>query len=347
MKNLLKTTLLFIVLVLIFTGVFALYHVPAEALLYAGILCICAAACYLIPELFRMKRYRAMFDAAISNPDGISPAMLPCSGYIEKDYRRLVTALCDMRHEILSDSETRRRHITDYYAMWVHQIKTPISAMRLLMSDDERNSALGAELFKIEQYVDMALSYVRMGSDTTDYLFRSYMLDDIVKQAVRKYAPLFITKKIAVDIRATDIKLVTDEKWLQFVIEQILSNSLKYTKKGKISIYASDGSTLVIEDTGIGIAPEDIPRIGEMGFTGYNGRQGRKSTGLGLYMCKEILNRLSHSLHIESEAGSGTKVFLHFSMPASHNDKDIYENQSIAVSGESSGISEDIPTFQN
>ena len=154
----------------------------------------------------------------------------------------------------------------------------------------------------------MALSYVRLESEQTDYVIKQYSLDSIVKQSVRKYAPLFISKKIRLDIEDTDLIVNTDEKWLGFVIEQILSNSLKYTSSGSISISYETPKTLIISDTGIGIAPEDIPRIGEKGFTGYNGRTFRKSTGLGLYLCKEILTRLSHSMAISSEVGKGTTV---------------------------------------
>ena len=142
-------------------------------------------------------------------------------------------------------------------------------------------------------------------------LLKQYGLDDIVRQAVRKYAPLFIAGKISLDIEDTGFTVNTDEKWLCFVIEQILSNSLKYTKAGKISIFSEAPATLVIRDTGIGIAAEDIPRLPEKGFTGYNGRLGKKSTGIGLYLCNEILSRLHHSMEIRSEVGVGTTVLLH------------------------------------
>ena len=169
-------------------------------------------------------------------------------------------------------------------------------------------------LFKIEQYVEMVLSYIRLDNSENDFVIKEYNLDDIVRQAIRKYAPLFIRKKISLDFQNTNYKVLTDEKWLVFVIEQLLSNAIKYTNKGKISIYPLENKKMVIEDNGIGISPEDIPRIFDKGFTGYNGRADKKATGLGLYLCKNILDKLSHKISIESEIGVGTKVILDLSM---------------------------------
>ena len=121
-------------------------------------------------------------------------------------------------------------------------------------------------------------------------------------------------KKISLDFQPTNYKVLTDEKWLVFVIEQLLSNAIKYTNKGKISIYPLEDKKLVIEDTGIGISKEDIPRIFDKGFTGYNGRTDKKATGLGLYLCKNILDKLSHKISIESEVGVKTKVILDLAM---------------------------------
>ena len=160
----------------------------------------------------------------------------------------------------------------------------------------------------------MVLSYIRLGSNKNDFVLKEYDLDNIVRQAIRKYAPLFIRKKISLDFQPTNYKVLTDEKWLVFVIEQLLSNAIKYTNKGKISIYSLENKKLVIEDTGIGISKEDIPRIFDKGFTGYNGRTDKKATGLGLYLCKNILDKLSHKISIESEVGVKTKVILDLAM---------------------------------
>jgi signal transduction histidine kinase len=231
---------------------------------------------------------------------------------IEADYQELIRLLEESRADVISKKDRALTDMTDYYTMWAHQIKTPIAAMRLMLQSEqkEQNAGITEQLFKIEQYVEMVLGYLRTESMSGDLVIKSCSLDGIVKQAIKKYAKSFIYKKIMLDYSDLEINVVTDEKWLCFVIEQILSNALKYTNKGKISIYrdASLPPALVIEDTGIGIQPEDLPRIGEKGFTGYNGHEDKKSTGIGLYLCKKILKSLSHTMIIESEVGVGTRV---------------------------------------
>ena len=183
------------------------------------------------------------------------------SGIIEEDYRRLLQQCLELQRRQILEQDQQRSEMMEYYTLWVHQIKTPIAAMRLILQESEarEKTELTAELFKIEQYVEMVLSYLRLESPSQDLLIRRQPLLPIVKQAVRKYAPLFIRKKLTLELTVEDSCLVlTDEKWLSFVIEQILSNALKYTASGKIKVYLESPATLVIEDTGIGIAKEDL-----------------------------------------------------------------------------------------
>ena len=157
------------------------------------------------------------------------------------------------------------------------------------------------------------LGYLRLDSESTDYVLRDTDLDGLLRQAVRKFARMFILKKIALDLQETGRTVLTDEKWLSFVVEQVLSNALKYTPAGgRIRIYG-DGETVVIADSGIGIREEDLPRVFEKGFTGYNGREDRKSTGIGLYLCRRVMDRLNHSISIVSRPGQGTLVRLDLS----------------------------------
>lgn len=234
---------------------------------------------------------------------------------LEEEYARLIDKLEQEIFLINNDNEKRKQEMLDFYTMWVHQIKTPIAAMNLICQDEDIKTKkmmveLEGEVFKIEQYVEMVLSYLRMESDTTDYVIRNCPLEDMIKQAVRKYAKSFIKKKIRIELKNLDREIITDEKWFSFALEQLLSNALKYTNKGKISIYVNTQEELIIEDTGIGIDQSDLPRIFEKGFTGYNGRTNRKSTGLGLYLCKSVLKNIGMGIRAESERNRGTKMII-------------------------------------
>ena len=315
-KQSIKVLLLFIVFAFVFCIVFSLYNLETEAIYYSIILCAFIGLIYICINFINyykkhIQLYKLQNEISISLENLPSPKTL-----IEEDYTNLILTLNKEYKTYISKSDIAKSDMIDYYTMWVHQIKTPISAMKLLIqtSESEISSDLSSELFKIEQYVEMVLSYIRLGSNENDFVIKEYDLDNIVRQAIRKYAPLFIRKKINLDFQPTTYKVLTDEKWLVFVIEQLLSNAIKYTNKGKISIYPLEDKKLVIEDTGIGISQEDIPRIFDKGFTGYNGRTDKKATGLGLYLCKNILDKLSHKISIESEVGVKTKVILDLSM---------------------------------
>lgn len=239
----------------------------------------------------------------------------------EQDYQNIIKNLKEQNSELKSQERIFKQEMSDYYSMWVHQIKTPIAAMHVLQQTLEEEypeqkyiKEIKLELFKIEQYVEMVLTYLRMGEMSGDLKFEKYSLDAIVRQVIRKYSQMFILRKIHLQYAKTSQCIVTDEKWLQFVLEQVLSNALKYTKDGgMIFIYTEEKENkkcLVIEDSGIGIQAEDLPRVFEKGFTGYNGRADKKSTGIGLYMSKKIMERLNHQIWIESEVDKGTKVYL-------------------------------------
>ncbi len=170
---------------------------------------------------------------------------------------------------------------------------------------------LKSELLRINQYTDMVLAYLRMRSIDTDYVFEVYELDDLIRQAIRKFSTEFIRKKLQIQFDETHIKVLTDEKWLVFVLEQLLSNAIKYTDQGYVHIYGND-NTLYIEDTGIGIDASDLPRVFDKGFTGENGRKFGKSTGIGLYLCKKLCKKLGLDINLVSEEGNFTRVSIIF-----------------------------------
>ena len=310
-----KVLLLFTAFAVIFWGVFFLSGVPAQVVGYAYVLCLSAGIIYLIYGFVRYAvRHRTLCELA--GRVEIELAGLPdARDQIEVDYQRLLAALFAARQEEKARTRQAYSELLDYYTLWAHQIKTPISAMRVVLQDDpdEKGQILQLELFEIERYADMVLHYLRMESLSADLLLRSLPLDEIVRQAVRKYAPLFIDKGIQVRLDKIAVCVLSDEKWLLFVIEQVLSNAIKYTPRGGCISFSLDPErekTLVIRDTGIGIRAEDLPRIFERGFTGYTGRLDKRSTGIGLYLCKKIMDKLSHRIWVCAAPGEGTAVYL-------------------------------------
>lgn len=246
------------------------------------------------------------------------PLPLP-EDQIERDYQTLLATLYGKINDALGQAEQKSSMQMEYYTTWVHQIKTPISALRLLLQQEKANgvrtSQMEQELFKIEQYSNMVLQYLRIEDMSNDLVLTDCALDGLVKQVIRKYSSLFILKKLTLKYEEITASVLTDEKWLSVILEQLLSNALKYTNEGFIHIFfdASEHA-LVIEDTGIGILSEDTSRIFERGFTGHNGRLNGQSTGLGLFLCKRAADRLGHTLRVTSQVGKGTQVRVIFSM---------------------------------
>ncbi|WP_455493962.1 sensor histidine kinase [Gemella sanguinis] len=228
-------------------------------------------------------------------------------------YQKIIERLRNEVERLKIEDNKKMEDLADYYSMWIHQIKTPIAAMNFLLDNEETDvKVFKQELFKIERYVEMVLTYIRLGSETSDYVITSIDLDEVVRENIKKYATLFINKKIKLNYVSHETYVISDKKWLGFAFEQLLSNAIKYTKSGgEISINISE-SELIIEDNGIGIYEEDLPRIFEQSFTGLNGRYEKKSSGLGLYLCKKTLDKLQHKIEITSEVNKGTKVKVSF-----------------------------------
>lgn len=297
-----------------FSLVFFLYDLPVSAAGYAALL---AAACGCLLLIFDYRRYSAhckKIEYFLSQECPVPEELPSAFDLLEEEYQQLVKQIYENKMQTEQQSAETYADLMDYYTLWVHQIKTPISAMNLLLQTDgsENVKALSLELFKIEQYTEMVLQYLRLGSAINDFVLQSYDLDDMIRQALRKYAKMFIGKGISVDFCETHKRVLTDEKWMVFVIEQLLSNALKYTDKGTISVYSEDENSFTIEDTGIGIAAEDLPRIFEKGYTGFNGRMDKKATGLGLYLCKQILDKLGHKIAAKSAPGAGSRFTVTF-----------------------------------
>ena len=294
----------------IFAASFALYGLPLSAIAYPAALCLVPALAFVITDFSRVKRRHAEFLALTEITAAEEKLLPPARSIDDADYRRIMALLAESREEISRASLRRWSDTLDYYTVWVHQIKTPIASMRLTLqnSDSPESRRLSSDLGRIERYVEMALVYLRLNSESSDYLIREYELDGIIRQAVKKFAGEFISRKLRLVYEPVQTRVLTDEKWLSFVIEQILSNALKYTPSGSISISLEAPKTLCIRDTGIGIAPEDLPRIFEKGYTGCNGRRDKRASGIGLYLCKRICRNLGHGISASSTVGRGSAI---------------------------------------
>ena len=317
--------------------IFFLYQLPIEPMVYATVFWLITGICACLNGFYRYRKKVEQLELIAAAPDINLSQMDSPVGQDERFQQEIMQQLNQMRIDVENASQKSSEDMTDYYTMWAHQIKTPIFALRLLLQEStEENKEKLSELFKIEQYVEMVLGYLRTEDMSSDLKLSRCSLDRIIRDQIHKYAGIFVSKKLTLTYESISQDVLTDEKWLGFVIGQILSNALKYTRTGGIRIYLEkklsldtddvsisignddcnkvENLTLVIEDTGIGIRAEDIPRIFEKGYTGVNGRDDNRATGIGLYLSNKIMRKLGHRLYITSMEGKGTKVFLEFSV---------------------------------
>ena len=315
LKDNMKILLILLSIYPILLLMFFLYNFPLSGILYSFLISAIPFLCLFIWDFFRFKENYLSFISQ-QHSYNAGHAIPPETGTaLERKYTETIAALSAELKKEKTALALRESENENYYTLWVHQIKTPISALHLLLQSSKtpESAQMKQELFKIEQYTEMVLGYQRMYSIHSDFSFFEYNIYNIVRSAVKKFTPSFIHKKLSLDLQPFPNRTVTDEKWLLFAIEQILSNALKYTHKGGIQIFMDDLDTLYIKDSGIGISPEDLPRIFERGFTGYNGRMNKVSTGLGLYLAKSTLDKLNHKIDILSSLDSGTTVKIHLS----------------------------------
>lgn len=328
-----------------------------QDVVYAAVL---DAILLLITVFVGYLRYSSKVKAlsnALNRPVEEQAQLFEPTDDVEQLYTRLLENQSIARSESESSAAVRQSRMRDYYSMWVHQIKTPISAMKLLleaereelgllMSDDEQSQCgiadmnggnIGAalkqqaaltelsdnvasfedELFRIEEYVSMALQYQRVSSTENDFVLEKVSVDGVIRDTIKKYAKIMIRRHIGINYSGTGQEIYTDGKWLAFMLEQILSNAIKYTPQGVVTIETAeekDRFFITIKDTGIGIKAEDLPRVFEKGYTGYNGHADKKATGIGLYLCRQMAEKLGHTIHMESEIGKGTKVWIGFDL---------------------------------
>lgn len=298
----------------IFALSFYLYRLPLAAVLYpAG---LCAALGLLLLALDYAGTVRRHRDwRHLNAPAAARQSELPPPETVaEADAEAVALCLRQELYTVTAAAERRYTDMVEYYTLWAHQIKTPLAAMRLTLSGEDSHAArsLCVELARTERYVDMVMTYLRLDGAKGDYVFRETAVDPLVREAVKRFSGEFIAKRLTVDITETGIVTVTDAKWLSFVLEQLLSNALKYTRTGGVRIFTPAPARLSIADSGIGISPEDLPRIFERGYTGGSGRADAHSSGIGLYLCRRVCDLLGIGLTATSTVGVGTTVTLDF-----------------------------------
>lgn len=340
LTNFIKQNYIWILMIVTMSCIHLLYMYLIGArkqdLVYAAVL---DAIFLLITVLVGFFRYSSKVKAlsnALKRPVGEQAQLPEATGDVEILYHRLLENQSIARSESESSAAIRQSQMRDYYSMWVHQIKTPISAMKLLLEaereelgqlicDDEQSQYLLSdnmdsfedELFRIEEYVSMALQYQRVSSTENDFVLEKVSVDGVIRDTIKKYAKIMIRRHIGINYSGTGQEVYTDGKWLAFMLEQILSNAIKYTPQGFVTIETAeekDRFFITIKDTGIGIKAEDLPRVFEKGYTGYNGHADKKATGIGLYLCRQMADKLGHTIRMESEIGKGTKVWIGFDL---------------------------------
>ncbi|MGT2771313.1 sensor histidine kinase [Streptococcus marimammalium] len=295
---------LYLLIVVTFLITFFLYRLPIDyfitSLLFIGTLLI-------IISIWQFSNYYQKRKELSTNILLEKDSLL--NSPLEKAFLKHYFTLEKEQFEILSQYRQREKDLQNLIKMWSHQMKVPLSAISLMTQTNQlKPQDINRQLLSLDNYVDTLINYLKFYHHQTDFRFERIHLKEVVIEIVKKYRLLFLHKDIDIEIIG-DWEIKSDRKWLTFAVTQLIDNALKYTKKGgKITIKMAN--SLIIEDTGIGILKEDIPRLFEEGFTGYNGRKYQKATGLGLYMTKRILDDLKINIAIISVIDKGTKVIL-------------------------------------
>lgn len=303
--------ILFLIVMIIFAVVYFSYNIGKETYLYAFFLSLVVAGAWAINDYYKINKKIDYIKILDEQADEDLLENLAKDDFIIQEYNQVIKKLTFSMNEMDSKKNQEIRDLEEFFIMWTHQIKLPISAINLYLDSNNQlnKSILKGQVKRIQQYTDMVMAYIRLKSDQSDFLFSEVDLDLMIKNVIKEFKLDFINKRLDLDFKPLNKKILTDKKWFEFALGQILSNALKYTKEGGVKIYIT-GDDLVVEDTGMGIKPEDIKRVFDKGYTGYNGRDHTGASGLGLFLVKKTLSSLSHSIRIESEINKGTKVFI-------------------------------------
>ncbi len=322
----LKERLLFLainlILFIILCVVLLIINISTVIILLIFCLWFFPMSAYIMTEFIKAKRFFDELEDVVDKLDRkyLVAEIIKRPEFIEGKifFDVLKRANKDM-HEHVNMYRDMQSGYREYIETWVHEIKTPIASTRLIIDNNENKITknIEYEMKKVENFIEQILYYSKSNDAYKDYIIKKISLISIVSNVIKNNSKDFINKKISVDIKNVQANIYSDGKWLEFIVNQIIGNSVKYCneKEGKItisSIINTNNIVLIIEDNGIGIADYDVSRVFEKGFTGENGREFGKSTGIGLYLCNELCGKLGLGLNLTSKKGEGTKVSIIF-----------------------------------
>lgn len=233
----------------------------------------------------------------------------------KENLQEQVNQLLIENRQLKNTIDIERKDLEEYFLLWVHQIKTPITVSDLILQKEKTpyTCQLKEQMFYIREYTNMAINYMKLKDRQADMDIAEVEIDKLLKSLLRKYSGLFIDKNISLDYQPIDTKIITDARWATILIEQILANALKYTNSGKITLsFDRDKNALKVKDTGIGIKSEDINKIFDRGYSGFNGRINEKSSGIGLYLVKKIAILLNIKIEVCSTVNVGSEFIICF-----------------------------------
>lgn len=279
---------------------------------------------YMLWEGMKYKRYCRNIENLLETLDKkyLIPEVLEDADFIEgRVFNDILKEMGrDMNENVKSYREMQEDY-REYIEAWVHEIKTPIASAKLIIENNKSpvTSKIHVQMDRIEGFIEQVLYYSRSNDVSKDYIIRNLDLGVSVRNVIKRNYRDFIVKKIKLNMKDLEKTVYSDSKWLEFILNQIIGNSIKYSRKQEpfISIYTEEyqnSISLIIEDNGVGISDKDVGRVFEKGFTGENGRLFGKSTGMGLYLCQNLCKKLAIGIYMESEQQKGTKVKLNFPM---------------------------------
>ena len=282
---------------------------------------------YILIEYMKYRKYFSNINNILESLDKkyLLPEVLQEPNFmVGENINDILKELSRDMHEQVKHYRNIQEEYREYIEMWVHEIKTPIASSKLLIENNtnEVTRKIDTQMDRIENYVEQVLYYSRSDEVGKDYIIKKVGLSKLVKDVIKRNQRDFISKRISLQLGDLDEIIYSDTKWVEFILNQIIGNAIKYSKgkDDKIEIYLkkiSSAVVLTIKDHGVGIIERDLNRVFEKGFTGENGRKFGKSTGIGLYLCKKLTDRLGLGLQVQSEENVGTEISIIF--PKSEN----------------------------